>query len=417
VGTGWGGVGGVEESLSRGQRESVRGPLRPRPPCVLSRASSRHQPFSFLLRTPRPARPSLSYASAAATSTGRRLIVVPPFSRISVCTPLINVLVSPAGAGNYSLLVESADPVPVKVDVLDDELVIGTDGPFSTNRAIKVVIFAPADALTKLSAAPLTADIFVDKGFTADTFTVTSHLSTGKVVLRGLDKAKTVFLAGSGAANFLVNATNATVKVDLGGVSSAALFSPGEVDLLLSGAAAVDVYGRPGTTKVRGAALGANSVNVPPGTACEVTGPFGLGSPCVRVGSMPDVALIPLWSCGLRSDGPFTCPAPEKNGGAGGIQAAAAPAAAPGALATQPLAQADAIMAQAPAASTPGGDVASGGRRLAQAAAAVGGGGGVQRGGRGFAGRGLPTLENFAGSMVSLLPCVERPIDLVVGMM
>ena len=358
--------------------------------------------------------------------TGSRLIKVPPFSLISVCTPLINVLVAPSDApGNYSLLVTTADPVPITADSRDGELVIGTSGPFSTNRVIKVIAYAPADALIKISAAPLAADMYIDQGFTAENFTATSHLSTGRVVLRGLDRAKTVFLAGSGAAAFLVNATNAAVKADLGGVSSASIFGPADVDVLLSGAAAVDVYGRPrgAPTTVRGASLGANSVNVPPGVSCAVTGPYGLGSPCARVDALPVVTMIPLWSCGLRADGPFTCPAPTKGGGAAGVQAAASPEAAPGALATQPLAQAAAMMAAAAPVAAPaagpmggGGDIASGGRRrLAQAAAGAGMGPGMRGGGgRGYGMPSSPLLTNFAGSSVSLMPCVDRPIDLVV---
>ena len=226
-------------------------------------------------------------------------------------------------------------------------------------------------------------------------------------------------LAGSGGAAFYANTTRgATVKADLGGVSSVALFNnPKEVDVLLSGASAVDAYTAPGAV-IRGAALGANSVNFQ-GGACEVTGPFGLGSPCAR-GPLADVAIVPLWSCGLRADGPFTCPKPEANGGAAGIQAAAAPGAAPGALSAQPLAQAAPIMAApapavggmpaAPAPASAPSDLASGGRRLAQAASAVGGRF------RDIDRPVLPTLTNFAGSRVAILPCVEAPLDLVVGM-
>lgn len=341
---------------------------------------------------------------------------MPDFDRVSVCTPMLNVLVAPSD-GNYSVAVASADPVPITADVRDGELVLGTSGPFSTSRAIKIIIAAPKDVLTKIAAAPLSSDIYVDRGFapSGGNFTVTSHLATGRVVLRGME-ADTLFLAGSGGAAFYANASRgATVKADLGGVSSAALFNaPKEVDLLLSGAAAVDTYGAADTI-VRGAALGANTVTVPRGVECAVTGPFGLGSPCVRVrgDDMPSVAVIPLWSCGIRADGPFTCPAPEKNGGAQGVAAAAAPAAAPGALATQPLVESAPVMGAAPApAMGPSADVASGGRRrLAQAAAAAGGM--MPR----FVDRPpLPTLTNFAGSRVALLPCVEAPMDLVVGM-
>jgi hypothetical protein len=191
-----------------------------------------------------------------------------------VCTPLINTLVVPSGPGNYSVTVVSADPVPLTAGVRDGELVLGTAGDFSTTRVIKVVVFAPPDALKKVASAPLSSDLFVDRGFAPKDgkFTVTSHLATGRQVIRGVDAQK-VFLAGSGGAAFFANATKgvAQYKLDLGGVSSAAIFNdPKEVDALLSGAAAVDVHGSEATT-VKGAALGANTITVPVGTACTTS--------------------------------------------------------------------------------------------------------------------------------------------------
>ena len=179
---------------------------------------------------PAPVHTPPTQPTAPAPATGSpqaKTIPLPPFSTVSVCTPLLNVLIRPGKA--YQVLTSSVDSVPIDAKVEGDQLILGatgsgvgfrqrvagwvggggpgpgalraaqrtapptphpsgTSGKFLTHHAVGLVVELPADALGRVAVAPLGGDVYVARGFApASMLNLTSNLADARVVLQDVD--------------------------------------------------------------------------------------------------------------------------------------------------------------------------------------------------------------------------------------
>ena len=106
------------------------------------------------------------------------------FTKLQIKVPF-NVLVVPGARSQLSLEAEQAVREAIVADVSDGSLSLGTSGPFSTTRPVKVTVRLPADQLQVLNLAGSAFAVVVHPGFNVSSLEL-SNAGTSRIAVQNL---------------------------------------------------------------------------------------------------------------------------------------------------------------------------------------------------------------------------------------
>ncbi|EIE26109.1 hypothetical protein COCSUDRAFT_40265 [Coccomyxa subellipsoidea C-169] len=243
-----------------------------------------------------------------------------PFSSIQVCWPF-NTYIIPAD--NYTLDIQAEDVVlgAINLNVTDDgTLELWTEGDFRTPYPVIAIVSLPFDSLSGVFVPSPSAEVTVGPGFVADNFTASAPFSSQDLNVLSLT-ADTLRVQSSGLGRIYVDGIIGNATIAASGSGDVYVIGLEDTAVLnLAGTVTANIQATNESAIITGQASGINTVLYQMGS-CFVTTPFLFGSPCQQTDYVDVPTIDPLWSCGLRVTGNFTCPA-------GGIQLAQRRAAA-----------------------------------------------------------------------------------------
>ncbi|BDA44394.1 hypothetical protein COCOBI_05-5780 [Coccomyxa sp. Obi] len=241
-------------------------------------------------------------------------IVVPAAAPSEVCWPF-NTYIQPGD--NYTIDLQGEDVV---LDAMtfnvtaDGTLQLSTEGNFQSPYPVVAIVSLPFDALDGVFVPSPSAEVTVAPGFVAGNFTASAPYSSQNLNVLGL-MTETLRVQSSGLGQIYVDGMIGSASVAASGSGDIYIVGLEDTAILnLAGTTTVTIEATNASVVISGQATGINTVLYDTGF-CFVTTPFLFGSPCQQTNLLSLPTIDPLWTCGLRVTGNFTC-------SAGGIQQA-----------------------------------------------------------------------------------------------